>query len=166
VKKSYQGFTLIEVLISVLIMSVGILGAAGLQLRGLDANRDAFYRTTATLVASDIMNRIEVNPTITYAVDDTKTPADFSSVSSCSTADCNPAAMAQHDIAHWLCSINSSNAGTEYAICGDLSAQGSLPNGKGSIAKTGDEYAIRVEWSDIKSNPAQPSSVVMYMVVP
>jgi Tfp pilus assembly protein PilV len=47
-------------------MSVGVLGATGLQLRGLDANRNAFFRIEATQLASDIVNRIQVNPSTLY----------------------------------------------------------------------------------------------------
>ncbi|MCL4720697.1 MAG: prepilin-type N-terminal cleavage/methylation domain-containing protein, partial [Gammaproteobacteria bacterium] len=42
-----RGFTLIEVLVALVVMSVGMLGIAALYLEGLRASRTAVYRTTA-----------------------------------------------------------------------------------------------------------------------
>jgi type IV pilus assembly protein PilV len=168
-KNQTKGFTLIEVLISVLIMAVGVLGATGLQHRGLDANRDALMRGEATLLARDIANRIEVNPGAAYAVAATTTPS--ASSNNCTIDNCNPTEMAAYDITQWKCSINSiDSSGTgpvTYPPCDTLAGldiSGSLPNGKGAIVVAGDEYTITVSWQPPKY--ANASSVSLIVGVP
>jgi len=58
-----QGFTLLEVLIALLILSIGLLGLAALQTTSLRSNQMASMRTTATQLAYDISDRMRANPT-------------------------------------------------------------------------------------------------------
>lgn len=60
---SERGFTLIEILIAVLVLSFGLLGLAMLQATGLKYNTDSYTRTQATLAAYGIMDRIRANRT-------------------------------------------------------------------------------------------------------
>lgn len=55
------GFTLLEVLIALLILSVGLLGIAGLQLTGLRSNHSAYLRSQATILAYDLLDRLRAN---------------------------------------------------------------------------------------------------------
>lgn len=58
----YQsGFSLLEVLISVLILSFGLLGMAGLQLKSLQSGHSAYQRTLATVIAMDAGERLWAN---------------------------------------------------------------------------------------------------------
>lgn len=52
------GFTLVEVMVALLILSVGLLGMAGLQMEGMNSNHDAMLRTIATQHAADMSERI------------------------------------------------------------------------------------------------------------
>jgi len=56
------GFTLLEVLIALLVLSIGLLGLAALQTTGLRSNQMASMRTQATQVAYDITDRMRANP--------------------------------------------------------------------------------------------------------
>src|SRR5690606_37396381 len=55
------GFTLIEVLIAVLVMSIGLLGIAALQTATVQFNRGAHLRSQATSLAYDIADRMRAN---------------------------------------------------------------------------------------------------------
>jgi type IV pilus assembly protein PilV len=55
------GFTLIEVLIALLVLSIGLLGLAFLQGQGVKFNTDAYNRSQASLLAYDIMDRMRAN---------------------------------------------------------------------------------------------------------
>lgn len=57
-----RGFSLLEVLIALLVLSVGLLGIAGLQTFSLQFNHQSYERTQATLLVSDITERITANP--------------------------------------------------------------------------------------------------------
>lgn len=58
-KKGGQGFTLLEVLISIVILSVGLLGMAALAVGIINANRFNSEMTTATTLAQDKMEDIQ-----------------------------------------------------------------------------------------------------------
>ena len=61
-KANYQnGFSLIEVLISMVIMSVGLLGLAGLQMSGISNNHSAYLRSQMTFLTYDIIDRMRSN---------------------------------------------------------------------------------------------------------
>lgn len=60
--QSQSGFSLLEVLIALLILSIGLLGLAALQTTGLRSNQMASMRTTATQLAYDISDRMRANP--------------------------------------------------------------------------------------------------------
>ena len=57
-----RGFTLIEVLIALVIMSVGMLGIAGLYVHSMQAGRTSVLRHNAVILAGDIADRIRANP--------------------------------------------------------------------------------------------------------
>lgn len=59
---SQQGFTLVEVLVTVVIMGIGLLGVAGLQLAAMRSNHSALLRTQATIAAYDLIDRMRVDP--------------------------------------------------------------------------------------------------------
>lgn len=56
------GFSLVEVLVAVLVLSIGLLGLAGLQIAGVRANDSARLRTQATLAAYDLADRLRADP--------------------------------------------------------------------------------------------------------
>ncbi|WP_206606719.1 type IV pilus modification protein PilV [Steroidobacter cummioxidans] len=57
-----RGFTLVEILVTVVLISVGLLGVAALQLTTLRGNQDAYVRSQASVLAGDILDRMRVNP--------------------------------------------------------------------------------------------------------
>lgn len=56
-----EGFTLIEALVAVLVLSIGLLGVAAMQLKALQSSHVSYQRTIATLAAQDAVERLWVN---------------------------------------------------------------------------------------------------------
>lgn len=56
-----EGATLIEVLVAIVVLSIGLLGLAGLQATSVQSNYGAFYRSQATILAADITDRMRAN---------------------------------------------------------------------------------------------------------
>ncbi|CAI8877083.1 type IV pilus modification protein PilV [Methylocaldum szegediense] len=56
-----SGFTLLEVLVAILVLAIGLLGLAGLQVAGLRADHSAFHRSQATMLAYDILDVLRAN---------------------------------------------------------------------------------------------------------
>ena len=139
-----HGFTLVEVLIALIIMSVGMLGIASLYVHGMQAGRTSLFRHNAVTLAGDIADRIRANPTAGVAYEGTvpATPVN------CYTTNCNVATMASNDLYVW-----------------DTQAKASLPTGSITIAHddsvTPSTYTITVSWTEPGVSPAPTYSVVI-----
>jgi type IV pilus assembly protein PilV len=130
-----NGFTLIEVLVTLVIMAIGLLGLAGLQISSLRDNLGAEQRGKAAQLAYDMADRMRSNTDRTnlVALDDYLNAAAVD-VSCKTSAGCNPTEMAGHDLFEWEREIGNS-----------------LPLGQGSISSSGGVYSITVEWDDDRS---------------
>jgi type IV pilus assembly protein PilV len=127
--KSQTGFTLLEVLVAIVVLSLGLLGLAGLQAATLRNNQIAYYRGIAIQQTYDMADRIRANqegaktgkynnPTATHH--------------DCFGATCNPQDMAEEDFFQW----NNNNARM-------------LPAGTGTVAAAaGGSFDITVSWNE------------------
>jgi|ETNmetMinimDraft_26_1059896.scaffolds.fasta_scaffold04294_2 type IV pilus assembly protein PilV len=97
------GFTLIEVLVALVVLTIGILGVAVLFTEGLRFNRTSMLRTTAVALAADMAERIRANQEATgYAGTGPGADAD------CGIAgNCTPDQIAAEDWFLWRQEINS-----------------------------------------------------------
>ena len=126
--RACRGFTLIEVLIALVVFSIGLLGLAGLQTISLRFNTSAYYRTQATALAYGLADRMRANR---QSALDGEYDGDFQVPS----PDCDPDAAGggapAEDVSAWR------NA---------LACQ--LPEGNGAVASNGTEFTITVRWDD------------------
>ena len=153
-----HGFSLVEVLIALIIMSVGMLGIAGLYVQSLQAGRTSMFRHQAVALAGDVADRIRANPTAGISYTD---PAGADNGCVATGADCDAAGMALHDVFLW-----KQQAGN--------SLPGSAATGGGDVAVQFDDtvipplYTITVSWQEpgITALDAAPSYVVTIPVNP
>lgn len=147
-QRKQQGFSLIEVLVSVVIMAVGILGVAGMQVVSLQQNRSSLLRAEAMQLASDILDRARANPTQDYSgISFADGPPGNSN---CVANNCTAADMKDYDLAQWKCSINSEDsAGDTYTLCSAFGIVGSLPNGAGAVINNSSDADCPVEAGEI-----------------
>ncbi len=68
-KRRARGFSIVEAMVALVVMSVGMLGIAGLYVSSLKAGRTAILRTKAVNMASDLADRIRANRTARNAYD-------------------------------------------------------------------------------------------------
>jgi type IV pilus assembly protein PilV len=101
--KRQQGFSMLEVLIAVLVFSLGMIGLAGLLIFSIQSNHVAYLRTQATFLAHNMAARMGANPAGVWANDYNINDLDAVGAgigTSCSTG-CTPADLATHDIQEW-----------------------------------------------------------------
>lgn len=116
---------MIEVLVTIVILSVGLLGMAALQITGVRSATGATSRTQATLLIDDIIERMRTNVTAvdanTFAaidsatIDCTATPNPYceeyyDGTNNVAATTCTTAQLATHDLNVWFCGVSS--AGT------------------------------------------------------
>jgi type IV pilus assembly protein PilV len=141
--KAVRGFSLVEALVALVVMSIGMLGIAALYVESLRSGTSALLRSQAVALASDMADRIRANPTAGAAY--TKGVDDFGSVTATctgSTGTCTVAQMAATDIALWVQQLDDRQDDPSRGRLG-------LPVGRGSIAVTNATprvYTITVSW--------------------
>lgn len=104
--KDETGFSLIEVLVAIVILSLGILGLAGLQAVSLKNTSASGQRTIAINLAADIADRMRANPAGladgNYIIDFTSDDIAELEHTNCTTsAGCSSQELAQNDIFQW-----------------------------------------------------------------
>lgn len=101
-----QGVGLVEVIVALVILSLGVLGIIAMQLKAVDASDEAGTRVQAVALAQDLSERIRVNPTALdrYILRLNETPQDAttSSAQLCYTGVVTPRRMARCDVAQIL----------------------------------------------------------------
>ena len=122
------GFTLIEVLVSLLILAIGVLGIIALQFKGLQYSYDANVRSQITFLANDIADKMRLNQAnaanyvSNYNAGDAHTACDYTS-----------AAVAADDLDCWYDFVDMA-----------------LPPGSDAdiLAPVGGLYTISLGWTD------------------
>jgi len=94
------GVGLIEVLVALLVLTIGILGIVALQTRALQFNQESIYTSQALMLAYEMTDRIRANKTSVndYLVD---YGSAVSAGTNCETSTCSPDQMASFDLAAW-----------------------------------------------------------------
>jgi len=133
------GFSIVEALVALIVLSVGMLGIAALYVESLRAGRSAVYHTQAVNLAADMADRIRANRVAgaaAWALAAGGNPAPLN----CMTANCSPVQLAQDDQARWLQAIQRQLPGDGVAT----------PDGTIAVneAAVPDQYTITVTWSE------------------
>lgn len=131
-----SGFTIIEVLIAIFVLTVGLLGVAGMQMIGLKNTNNAALRTQAVFLAQDIADRMRSNPTAFAVYPITDSTLNLTTCpSSCTPASgCSPDDLADYDRCAWKYTVEQ------------------LPGGQGQITLLANNiYQITIMWDDQKT---------------
>jgi type IV pilus assembly protein PilV len=143
-----SGFSLIEVLITVVVLSIGLLGLASLQANSMQMNREAFMRTQAILLAYDMADRMRANM-VAVASNDYHLPGSGSAVGACKSkgAVCTPAQMAQNDAYEWSQTLARHLPSGEGVVCRDADpTDGTSASSPGCDGGANSLYAIKIWW--------------------
>jgi type IV pilus assembly protein PilV len=130
---------MVEVLVALVVLTIGLLGIAALYLNSLQSGRTAIYRTQAVTLAADLADRIRMNRTAQAAYGSVFADVE-AVVGACdSTGGCSDADLASTDLFRWKATIAQL-----------------LPNGQGQVAVTlpiaGGEptnYVVTVRWAEV-----------------
>lgn len=131
-RKPQSGFTLLEVLITMVVMALGLLGYAGLQMASLKNSASAYQRSQATILAYDMIDRMRANRVQAVAAAYNTTIG---------TAPAGPG-IAGADLVDWKALVANALPGGDATIIVDVS---------------GNAF-IRIEWADKRDRSASANS--------
>ncbi len=153
-RQTHKGYSLIEVLVSVVVLALGFLGMTSLQTKSLQNNQNAVLRTQAAYLSYEMLEKIRGNP-VANAIDIYVGNNGVTSATNCLTTSCDQNDLAAFDVLSWKCAINSSHCTND--VQGNLiSTTSELPSGTGTIEKSGNNIKITISWAEgrPKLNPA------------
>jgi type IV pilus assembly protein PilV len=130
ISRRHRGFTLVEALVALLALSIGLLGVAALQMTGLKSNLSASWRSQATYLSYDIIDRMRANRNQRNSYSDAGAPPAAGSVEAL-------------DLAAWTANIAAA-----------------LPGGAGTVTlgpPDNTTVTVEISWDD--SRGAQPRLV-------
>lgn len=143
-----RGIGLIEILVAVIIMSLGFLAAARMQVEGMRFSQSAYFQSQAYFLASDMIDRMRSN---IAGVQEGHYSGESTSASAnnpkCTVIECNPLGIARQDLYDWSSSL--------YSMQGDSGFTPALPGSEtvpaqGQILDMGDGvFAVVMQWSEV-----------------
>ena len=96
-----RGVSLIEVLMAVLIFSVGLIGLAGLMVMAARSNHAAYQRTQVTFLANNMADRMRANPVAIWSGSYDSAAFPITGTTDCETTACTPVNVAKRDQQTW-----------------------------------------------------------------
>ncbi|WP_394787634.1 type IV pilus modification protein PilV [Rhodoferax sp.] len=168
-----KGFSLLEVLISIIILSFGLLGMVGLQATALQSNREARLQSTAATLARELAEMMRGNkaasqlPTGNPYLQDFTTAAptteahclDVSSSTNCGT---DTTAVANSELTEWLARVSTELPGARVNICVDAAPFDSngIPQWS-CTAGTGATTVIKIGWTRGSTNRSSSNTTLL-----
>ena len=171
VKPYSSGFTLLEILVSIVVLSFGLLGMVGIQAMALKSNNDAKQQSAGVQLASELSDMMRGNKAVAvalttlanpYLIDDytgggpITAPAEYcNGTSGCSSA----VRVAEWEKYDWLTRVNETFPGARVQVCYDNAPyvvnglNAGLPQwGCGGIAADGGAISIKIGWTRDSTN--------------
>jgi len=135
--------------VAILLLSVGLLGVAGLQISGLRYQQGAYMRGQATTLLYDMADRMRINPqgvgagsynAITINTTTSGWQSSLPADPDCATNVCTPANQVALDIRQWGLAL------------------GQLPRAVGTVTRNGLIFTLTITWQDLDSNAEAPTN--------
>jgi len=144
-----SGFTLLEVMIAIFILSIGLLGLAQLQATGLKHNESAYLRTQVSNLAADMFDRMRANHLSVQNGDYLLAAADSPPITTAQLVDI--------DLAEWIGNVNASLPESDGEIsCADSNAADGFMCSAGSI------FTVTIFWNEVQDDGSRGLSQFSY----
>lgn len=152
-----RGFTLIEVLITLVVLAFGLLGLAGLQSRLTAAEMESYQRAQALLLLDDLAGRMAANrgaANLAAYVAAAGVDAPLGSGNACPSLS-DPPTRVERDLAAWCAALQGSGEQTGAAV-----QVGGATGARGCVEDLGAQrYMITVAWQGASPGRSPPDGV-------
>ena len=144
-----RGASMIEVLVTLVIIAFGLLGMAGLQVRMQSSEIESYQRSQALLLVNDMANRLATNRTAAALY---VTGTTYGAGMDCPTS---TTSVVNRDLKEWCQALQgaseTSNSGA--------TKQGAMIGGRGCVEVVDGDYMVTVAWQGLTPISAPPASV-------
>ncbi len=146
-----RGASMIEVLVTIVIIAFGLLGMAGLQVRLQTSEMESYQRSQALLLLNDMANRIATNRNnaASYV---TTAASPLGAGMTCPTA---TATVVQRDLGEWCNALQGAGETTDAGA----TKVGAMVGGRGCVENVDGDYLVSVAWQGLTPIAAPPDSV-------
>lgn len=151
-----RGFTLMEVLVAIVILSVGVLGALGMQVGAIRMNREVRYQAMAVTLAKELAEKMRGNKDLALTAgnpyllaDVTLTPSSTISApaADCYEGACTPVEIANWDMYDWQLRVNDTLPSPRIRICVDSDPFDGSGLPRWACNNTGNVAVLKLAWN-------------------
>lgn len=154
--KKQSGVGLIEILISVVLLSIGFLAAAKMQIEGMRNSQSAYYQSQAYFLAADIIDRMRANLRgVREGHYDAGNMSSTASSAGCDTSSsiCTPEQIAQQDLYNWSAHVHVLDQYTGDEILDFTPAlPGTVTGTIRPVAGSNGVLQVTLSWTEIINN--------------
>jgi type IV pilus assembly protein PilV len=147
-----RGVSLIEVMMAVLIFSVGLIGLASLMVVATRSNQAAYLRTQVTFLASSMADRMRANPAGLWNGAYNSAAYPIAGTTDCETVACSPTDIAKRDQQAWstllITLLPNAKAGVTCTAKDSLSYSGMSNDQLNRRPPYGGTCAMTISWSE------------------
>lgn len=150
IRNKQKGYTLFEVMISIIVLSMGMMALGSIMVRSLRYSKESANRFVATQQLYEIADRMRANHKGVSAGNYDNKEGLAPEAKSCRTESCTYSELADFDVYEW----NFKNSRV-------------LPLGEGQIIKDGDGFLVVVSWQERNINTSEvDTSEVRMRIIP
>ncbi|KWT84371.1 type IV pilus modification protein PilV [Variovorax sp. WDL1] len=170
-RRRASGFSLIEVLVALLVLSFGLLGMVGLQAMALQSNREARLQSIAVDLARELAEMMRGNKNIATLATSNPYIGDFSApLTPATVSDClsvgsscaSPTLVAHAEMTDWLARVAEILPGARVKVCLDTAPydDNGLPRWECKASTTNDLLVIKIGWSHLSTKADQQDRTI------
>lgn len=149
------GFSMIEVLVAVIVLSVGLLGGAALQASAMASNRDARIASSAVLYAREVGEMMRGNKTVALKTSPADNPylIDSSSAAPTASADCFQSScasttdLAAWQMQDWYSRVAAALPGARVIVCYDSAPYDASGMPQWACTNSGGVAVVKIGWT-------------------
>lgn len=151
------GFSLVEVLVSIVVLSIGLLGSIGMLLTAVRTGKEAATFAAAVNLARDLSEKVRMNPGVaarndaanTYLVANWTAGSDapVAAGGGCAAEACNPESLAAWDMSEWKRRVAKALPGARLSVCfDDKPWNASAGEYEWSCSEAGPNVVVKLGW--------------------
>lgn len=154
--RQQRGFTMVESLVALVVLSVGLLGIASLYVTSLRTGRTAMLRTQAVTLVGDMADRIRANGRAGDAYDSASYGGGPALQGCVAGVNCSAEELAEDDLASWITAVDGALPAPIATVTFTPAVGAGRP----------DRYTIDLQWQEAAEEFSYTSNIQLIPVTP